>query len=281
MINTIFKTALTFLFIGIITVSCSSKKVKQDNNPFTFEKTGLPVQTSFCGVGLPDLISSDLADNIIGQVFRDNGFKLTKNYLYKTDSSSFVLNGYDKNKKTGYVYLEYNNLEDDAVIPWDEDSFALFYEPDKFGSEVENESESQRLSRWLENQSGDNIKNMINYMNRNLLASEKELIAEVQKSNDENFIRAAYSKLYQKQRKYTVSLDEIKRTIRDAGKDGIYIAVISVYDKALAVYPDFEMDMPMEEVEPDTTKEKDKYTQEDALDYLKKNVETFVEWSRS
>lgn len=275
----LFKPLSLLSLILLFLIGCSPKKVDQSKNPFTFEKTGLPHQTSFCGVGLPELISTDLAENVIEQIFINKGFKLTKNYLYEKDSLSFVLNGYDKKNEIGYVYLDYNNLDDDALIPWEDDSFVLFDEPNSFDAKIENESETQRLNRWLSNQSGVNIKNMINYMNWNLLASEKEFISLVKKSDDDKFLRSAYVKLYQKQKKYTLSLNEIKQTIKNTGKDGVFIAVISVYDKALAVYPDFGLGI--EDIEPDTTKEADKYTQEDAMDYLRNNVKQFIEWSKS
>ncbi len=281
--NKIFNYMVFLLFVMLFQTACSQKKVDQTKNPFTFEKTGLPHQTFFCGVGLPDLISTDLAENVIGQIFKENGFQLTKNYLYQKDSSSFILNGYDKNHQIGYVYLDYGNLEDDGIIPWEEDSFAMFNEsfeePNRTSPKIAKEREFQNLKAWLASQSGANIKNMINYMNRNLLASEKELVAAVKKTNDEKFLRSAYIKLYQKQKKYTLSLNEIKRTIKNEGKGGVFIAVISVYDKALAVYPDFELGI--EDMEPDTTKTEKKYTQEDALKYLRKNVNEFIVWSKS
>jgi len=268
---------LTVFLLMLPIISCTQEKIDNTGNPFTFEKTGLPHQTSFCGVGLPDLISTDLAENVINKVFEDNGFKLTKNYLFEKNGSSFTLNGFDKQNNIGYVYLDYDNLEDDGIVPWDEYSFAKFYDPDENEATPEDERELNRLKAWISTGDAAEIKRLINFMNKQLLASEKELVAEVKKSDDEKFLRNAYIKLYQKQKKFTLSLEEIKRTIDNCGKDGVYVAVISVYDKSLAYYPAYSMEF--EAMEADSTMERTN-TQKDALDYLKYNVKKFIEWSK-
>ena len=268
---------LTIFLLMLPIISCTQEKIDNTGNPFTFEKTGLPHQTSFCGVGLPDLISTDLAENIINRVFEDNGFKLTKNYLFEKNGSSFTLNGFDKQNNIGYVYLDYDNLEDDGIVPWDEYSFANFYDPDEDETAPEDERELNRLRKWTGGQRAEDIKRLINYMNKQLLVSEKKLIAEVKKSDDEKFLRNTYIKLYQKQKKFTLSVDEIKRTIDNCGKDGVYIAVISVYDESLAFYPEYGMEF--EAMQADSTMEHPN-TQNDALDHLKNNVKKFIEWSK-
>ena len=116
-------------------------------------------------------------------------------------------------------------------------------------------------------------------MNKFLLNSEKKLVAEGKKSKHDNYIRKAYKILWQKQKKYILSLAEIKSIIKNSEANGVFIAVISTYDDSLAVYPDNDID---DELEPEKhNKKENKYTQEDALNYLRRNVSAYIAWAKS
>ncbi len=86
-------------------------------NPFPFEKMGVPFRTSPFGTGQPSRISSEEARAVIDSVFRAEGFRMERKVVKAADGL-IELNGYDAEKHIGYVYVDFNRMEHDMALFW-------------------------------------------------------------------------------------------------------------------------------------------------------------------
>lgn len=93
-------------------------------NPFKVEASGLPFRTSPYGTGEPSRLEEDVARKLIDKLFRDAGYRLQTDFAYNREGVAFSASGYDPEKKVGYVFGTYQNLDTDAVVSWREDKNA-------------------------------------------------------------------------------------------------------------------------------------------------------------
>ncbi len=89
-------------------------------NPFTVERSGLPHRTSSFGTGAPSRIEEARARELIERIFSDAGFALKRDQPWTRGDISFVADGYDSEKKVGYVWGTYQRLDRDAIISWND-----------------------------------------------------------------------------------------------------------------------------------------------------------------
>ena len=87
-------------------------------NPFAFANSGLPHQTSPYGTGVPQYLQDEIARKAVEAVFSQEGIELTPTVQLQGDNLAFVADGYDSKRRIGYVFANYQNLEDDALIRW-------------------------------------------------------------------------------------------------------------------------------------------------------------------
>ncbi len=175
------------------------------DNPFTFELSGLPHQTSPFGTGQPSYLEDKVARDVIDKVFREAGFPLQPDSLYKQDGVSVRLDGYDPQKKVGYVFARYSNLEDDAIVKWWK------------RSDFRNNGEIDlREIEWISKGLPD------------------ELVKEgkgIQEIKDPEQRKLAYQAFLEKLAAHRLSLPEIHVLEEKGAEKKEFIAVISQYDR--------------------------------------------------
>ncbi len=105
---------------AILTQLCAAESPAKTENPFQLSQSGLPFQTSPFGAGMPSYLSEEQARRVIDKVFAESGYHL-REHLPFTDGEniSFVADGYDPDKKIGYVWGDWESLDHrDAIISW-------------------------------------------------------------------------------------------------------------------------------------------------------------------
>ncbi|MBI3099362.1 MAG: hypothetical protein HYY93_14145 [Planctomycetes bacterium] len=88
-------------------------------NPFAVAESGLPFQTSPFGTGAPERLEEKLVRRIADRIFKEAGYTLRRYHPYDRDGVSFVADGYDPEKKVGYVHGTWETLDQDAIVHWD------------------------------------------------------------------------------------------------------------------------------------------------------------------
>ncbi len=88
------------------------QEVVQDSltNPFAFENLRIPYRPAMFGTGMPARLSREDARTVIYQVFVEEGLNPKKNYHYKNDSISVVLDGFDPKSNIGYIWVDGYNM---------------------------------------------------------------------------------------------------------------------------------------------------------------------------
>ena len=90
----------TFLILIIILASCNRKIYLQ--NPFTGDELYLPYDIDECGVGLPIFLEKKSVNEALFENFERKKIPLQKKYLYEDKNVSFLVDGYNAEKKIGY-----------------------------------------------------------------------------------------------------------------------------------------------------------------------------------
>lgn len=81
-------------------------------NVFTFEKNGLPHQTPSFGTGAPANMDRRLALAVLENLAQAEGLHLEKGHYFKAEGINIQLDGWDTQRRTGFVLLDRDNLED-------------------------------------------------------------------------------------------------------------------------------------------------------------------------
>ena len=195
-------------------------------NPLCVALSGLPHQTSGFGTGMPNYVQADLARRVIEKVFRGAGYNLRPNQPYDRDGVALVLDGYDPHKKVGFVVVDWNNLDNDALLRW--------WAPPSKNDGSKYEAEVNTLLQTIAS----------NPKHKSLVAD----IQAAQKLADPARRSAACKAILEKHRKGLVSLQEMKELEDRAKNKEEYIAVISAYDLRFA-HPRYPHLTPAEELE--------------------------------
>ncbi len=87
-------------------------------NPFTFEKLDVPFMPAMFGTGLPARLKAKEAREAISKIFQEEGIELDTNYHYKKDGINIKLDGYDVERKVGYVWINYENQGTGMIKDW-------------------------------------------------------------------------------------------------------------------------------------------------------------------
>jgi len=88
------------------------------DSPFSIETSGLPhcpLTSPARATSLPD---PDEARRLIEAVFAEAGYMLVPNYEYERDGVAVVLDGFDPERRVGYVFAHEGNLDEDAYVQW-------------------------------------------------------------------------------------------------------------------------------------------------------------------
>ena len=109
---------LTGLFTSISVVS-PEPTTNLPKNTFPLERTGLPHTPASYGTGLSSKMDARIARETIFKIFAKEGIPLQKDYLYKKDDLEIQLDGYNEQKKIGFSWLTYQNINVDNVNRYD------------------------------------------------------------------------------------------------------------------------------------------------------------------
>jgi hypothetical protein len=89
-----------------------------ESNPFAFHHSGLPHQSSSFGTGRPSRLSQGRATEVIERVFEEAGYELKKDEVIQGVDLEYTATGYDRDRRVGYVFASYLNLESDLYMGW-------------------------------------------------------------------------------------------------------------------------------------------------------------------
>lgn len=102
-----------FFILLIILASCNRKAHLQ--NPFTGDELYLPYYIEECGSELPIILEKAAVKKALFAHFERKGIPLKEKYLYEDENISFLLDGYNAEKKIGYIWITEACLEMDAM----------------------------------------------------------------------------------------------------------------------------------------------------------------------
>jgi len=84
-------------------------------HPLTLGQSGLPFRTSPYGTGEPELLDGVRAREVIDRLFGEAGYDLRKSWHYDVGGATFTADGFDPNRKVGYVFATWDKVEGDAI----------------------------------------------------------------------------------------------------------------------------------------------------------------------
>ena len=126
------KTHIFFLFF-IVFASCNRKAHLE--NPFTGDELYLPYDIDECGVGLPIVLEKKSVNKALFTNFERKGIPLEQKYLYEDENISFLVDGYNAEKKIGYIWITEACLEADAISNNIIENFKYSMEAGRYESE--------------------------------------------------------------------------------------------------------------------------------------------------
>jgi len=261
----------------------------EEGNPFPVATSGLPHQTSPYGTGAPSRISDEVARKIIDAIFAEEGFSLTRDYMYNKDGVAFKASGYDENKKIGYVYATWENLDrTDAIIPWWRPNRKHFFMVPKNGaSPLDIQTEDKSVAyRYLRNGNEEELARLAEYGEIMDISKRRKLL--------EGLIQSHFDRQdveYQEQYgKTNLSLKEAGKLERQEADRDEYIAVISQFDRRFS-YSSWSSINREDYIRVGKIKDKDERArayqelQENAahaaLRQLEESVRRYINWARS
>jgi hypothetical protein len=109
------KRIITTLILILCQLVQSENKTE---HPSVSNITCLPVFIGWCGTNAPSYVKTKEARLIINKIFKDHNYKLKENYKIKYDGIECILSGYDEKNKVGYLYGDWDNLDEDALRIW-------------------------------------------------------------------------------------------------------------------------------------------------------------------
>ncbi len=89
-----------------------------EGNPLALTQSGLPHQSSPYGTGAPDYLDAEVARQVVRRLMEEAGYQMQADVAYDRDGVSLRLDGYDAEKKVGFVFADYTGLEADALLSW-------------------------------------------------------------------------------------------------------------------------------------------------------------------
>lgn len=107
------------LLVAGVAAGCSSRPVRT-SNPFASSFAGLPHHASMFGTGEPSRLDSERARELIHAVFQDEGFALLREVRVREPGFDLVVDGYDPERRVGFVYADWERLDSDALVSWGE-----------------------------------------------------------------------------------------------------------------------------------------------------------------
>lgn len=180
-------------------------------NPFCVAVSGLPHQTSPYGTGVPNYVEADFARRVIEKVFSDAGYTMQQDVQYDDNGVAFSVDGYDAEKKVGFVVGGWGNLDNDALVHW---HLMRSGDDDDFSAQA------------------SSLEQSLNYPSAS--DSDKQIVRDIQAARKQPDLAkrsAAFKSILDRYSKSMLSLEEIEELESRALEGSDFIAVISTFDQ--------------------------------------------------
>jgi hypothetical protein len=215
-------------------------------NPFLLKDSGLPHHTSPYGTGAPSYVEDEDARKVIERVFRDEGFSLESHVSYDRDGVAFRASGFDPKRRIGYVFGDWRNLDEDAVVSWQIDE-----------SEPEPADDPAAIREWFDRR---------NWKLERMPEEIRKEAARIRDMTDGKEMADALRKLRVRWHAELLSLAEIRKLEEEAPRKKDYVAVISQFDERL---------------ETGYLGDEDEARAREQLELLERNVREYIAWART
>lgn len=195
---------------------------KGDQNPFAqaLGFSGLPHVSSSFGTGAPIPLDSVVAQSLITRLFAAEGLKLQPTTFEEKEFTASA-QGYDREKRMGYLIGEWSNLADGAIDNWMASSLAEI-------ASGEQKPDPADEKRWPQ---------IIDGMGEGLVSgttlndNQKQEMAAISKIESPQAKAQAYLVFASKLDVPKLSMAEIEQSERIAADRQRYLAIISVFDR--------------------------------------------------
>lgn len=184
-------------------------------NPFRVALSGLPYRTYPCGTGQPHYLDEAIARRAIEETFQKAGYHLAARHRYHQGDVALAADGYDVEKKVGYVVAYYANLSNDAIISWRHPN-----------SRANAEEAMDRLVGRISDDA--------------MMATFVAEIQAAKKLPDPAKRGTAYRAILVQAGQHNVSLAEMKQLEEPVANHQDFVAVISLFDPRFHVRPVYE-----------------------------------------
>ena len=114
-------------------------------NPFTEQMTGLPFRPASFGTGLPSRLGREESIDVINRVFREEGIVLDSMVNLEKDGVVVKADGFNKEKKIGYVYIGYNRIGEGTMI-----NNYNYYKTRKFNDEYVTPKRNNNVEKYVD-----------------------------------------------------------------------------------------------------------------------------------
>jgi hypothetical protein len=90
-------------------------------NPFPISLSGLPYHTNAFGTGAAERLHDRDARAVLEKVFELQGVNLQRDFVFRRGNISIQVDGFDPDRKIGYVFVPLGRLGEGAIVHWMED----------------------------------------------------------------------------------------------------------------------------------------------------------------
>ncbi len=233
-------------------------------NPLSVANSGLPFATSAFGTGQPTRLEEGLARRTIHQIFKKEGYAMKSPYTYQKNGISFEADGYDPDKKVGFIFTGWKNLDIDGIRRW-----------------------------WVQQEKTDPETLLGAVLKRSRepdAPALKKAFAEAQKIQDKADRAEAMEKVLEQYSTPRVSLEELRKLEQQPEVDKDFIAVISQFDRRFVYYgwsKEYISQRKKAQAIADPAKRKaallsiQKLMAKEALEKLEGAVREYIAWART
>lgn len=207
--------------IDAVVATALRETPKGAENPFAMKLglSGLPHVSSSYGTGEPTPLDADLAQRLISELFKAEGLKPEPTTFAEKDFA-FSADGYDKDKRVGYVIGDWNNLGEGAYSNW-------------LVKDIEEIATGRRLpqSEGDENRLNEHIDAVATRLIERRNDQQTAQLTAIRKVEPLQARAKAYVALLSKLDEPKLSMAEIERAEKMAEARQRHLAIISVFDK--------------------------------------------------
>lgn len=196
---------------------------KGDQNPFAqaLGFSGLPHVSSSFGTGAPMPLDTVIAQKLITRLFTAEGLQ-PQPTTFTEDAFTATAQGYDPEKRIGFIIGAWGNLADDAVIGWQTNYLKAIAS----GEAKPTASDEVRLREIIEEMDNGLV---------SLSDEQKQNLKAIRKLETPQAKGQAYLALVAKLDEPKLSMAEIEHAEKVAEAHQRYLAIITVFDRRFEI----------------------------------------------